>query len=469
MTRVHCEHERSSIVDSRFHGDMYATDESRAIFCDECRIQRWLDVEATLARAQADVGLIPAEAAEEIGRAARIEHLDLDEVRDGIRRTGHSLVALLGALHDACSGDAGQFVHYGATTQDIQDTAQALEMKDVLAVIGGELSDVISMLAELAGAHRDTLMVGRTHAQPALPTTFGLKVAGWIDELLRQAERLDDTRRRVLVAELFGGVGTMAAFGERGVELLERFAHRLSLRVPSTAWHVARDRVSEYLTTLASLAASLARIADEIRTLSRPEIGEVEEAWRYGKVGSSTMPHKRNPEECEQVIVLARLARANAALGIEGMVQEHERDARGLRLEWVSVADISHHTLAALSLTRTVLGGLKVHPDRMAEQAWSLADAICTEALMLALGRAVGKQSAHALVYDLSQRAQSDGLSLKEVVIDDPDVASHLTRDEIERVFDPTTYLGSAGRMVDDTVAAAQQWLLGPRGGDGDS
>jgi adenylosuccinate lyase len=265
----------------------------------------------------------------------------------------------------------------------------------------------------------------------------------------------------VLVAELFGGVGTMAAFGDRGPDLLGRFAERLSLGAPRTAWHVARDRVSEYVTLLASLVATLGRIADEVRTLSRPEFGELEESWHYGKVGSSTMPHKRNPEECEQVIVLSRLARANAALGMEGMVQEHERDSRGLRLEWVVVADTSHHTLAALVVLRQMLLQLKVHEDRMAEHAHATADAICSEALMLALALHMGKQSAHAFVYDVTQEAQSHGRSLREALQDRPEVTAHLGAAELDDILNPLRHLGSAGTMVDRTVARAERWVAG--------
>jgi adenylosuccinate lyase len=350
-------------------------------------------------------------------------------------------------------------VHYGATTQDVQDTSQALEMMLALHEVDQELEHILRRSVELARAHRDTVMVGRTHAQPALPTTFGLKAAGWTDELLRHGHRLEEMRPRVLVAQLFGGVGTMAGFSGLGPEVIEGFAKRLSLNVPALSWHSSRDRVAEYLTTLAMLAATLGRIADEVRTLSRPEFDELEEGWEHGKVGSSTMPHKRNPEDCEQVIVLTRLARANAGLGIEGMVLEHERDSRGLRLEWVAVADVTHHTLAALTMTRLMLQGLKVHVEQMANHAWERAEAICTEALMLALGRHVGKQSAHALVYELSQEAQSGRRSLKELILQSEEVTGLLTLDELEAIFDPTRYLGSSGVMVDRTVAAGEAWL----------
>lgn len=458
---ISCRHERGHITDSSFHGDRYATPESRKIFCDVCRVQRWLDVESALALSEAEVGLIPEDAAERIAAAAHVERIDLVGLRRGIQRTGHSLVALLAELQEACEGDSGEYVHHGATTQDIQDTAQSLEMADVLAAVDIQLGCVVRQLVDLASAHRDTLMVGRTHAQPALPTTFGLKVAGWLDELLRHAERIEGMRPRVLVAELFGGVGTMAGFDGRGREVIERFAARLSLCPPAIGWHVSRDRIAEYLTTLALVPATAARIADEVRTLARPEFGELEEIWEPGKIGSSTMPHKRNAlsEACEQAVVLARLARTLAPLGFEAMIAEHERDSRGLRLEWVAVADVSHYTLASLAVARQVLASFRVNTTGMAVHASQAAEAICSEALMLALGRKVGKQSAHGLVYEVSQQAQQEGRSLRELLSTRPDIGRHLGAGELDAVFDPTRQLGDAGHMVDMVTARAERWL----------
>ncbi|MGI8807038.1 MAG: class-II fumarase/aspartase family protein [Acidimicrobiales bacterium] len=454
-----CAHERSHVIDSRFFGHGYSTPASRRIFCDVCGLQRWLDIEVALARSQAELGMIPREAAEEIARAATLDRMDLDEVRAGIRRTEHSLVALLAAFGAACAGDAGEYLHYGATTQDIIDTGLVMEMRSVLDEIGHEMESLILGLAELAADHRDTLMIGRTHARPALPTTFGLKVAGWIDELLRHTGRVEAMRGRVLVVELFGGVGTMAGFDGRGRELVERFALYLSLDPPAVAWHVARDRVAEFATGLAMLTATLGRIADEVRMLSRPEYAELEEAWHHGKVGSSTMPHKRNPEGLEQVVVLARLTRANAMLAVEGMIQEHERDSRGTRLEWVAVAEVSHYSLTALAILRPIVTGLKVQTAHMAEQTHKDSEKLCSEALMLALARSVGKQSAHGLVYELSQASQTNGVSLRSALAARPDVTGRLAAGELEAVLDPARYVGEAADMVDEVVAAARRWL----------
>lgn len=454
-----CGHTRGHITDSSFYGHAYATAGSRRIFCDVCRYQRWLDVEAALALSQAELGLVPAEQAERIAAAAHVERLDLELVRSEIRRTGHSLVGFLRALQEACEGDAGELIHLGATTQDIQDTGQALEIGEVLDEAEREVVALVEILAALVRAHADTLIVGRSHARAALPMTFGLKAASWLDELLRHAERLADCRSRVVVAQLFGGVGTMAGFGAQGPALLERFALRLGLGVPALCWHTARDRVAEFVGTMAALAGTLGRILDEVRTLSRPEFGELEEAWRPGRVGSSTMPHKRNPEECQQVVVLARLAAAQVPLALQAMIGEHERDSRALRLEWPIVADVSHYSLAALAIGRGILEGIIVHEDVMAANAEEAAGAVCTESLMLALGRHVGKQSAHAQVYELCQDATSRGLPLLEHLRGAPSVRRHLDEDELGRIFEPSAYVGSAPQLALQTAERAEDWL----------
>lgn len=448
-----CAHERSHIVDSKFHGGGYANATSRRFFCDVCRLHRWLRVEAVFALAQAELGIIPESAAREIDRAASIGGLDLDEIARGIARTGHSIVPLLSALQDACPGDAREFVHYGATTQDIQDTAQSLEMRDVLDEVELRLLGLRRALRVLAHTHRGTVMVARTHSIPALPMTFGLKVAGWLDELSRHQDRLVEARERVLVAQLFGGVGTMAAFGPKALPLLDEFARQLGLSAPRVGWHVARDRVAEFVTMLAMVTATLGRIADEIRTLNRPELAELEVAWGAHQIGSSTMPHKRNPEQCEQVVALARLSRAHATLALEGMVVDHERDYRGTRTEWVTVADVSHFTLTALDMLTEVVVGLKVNSHVMLENANRFCEAVCTEALVFTLGNVLGKESAFRLIHELSQRSQTEGVLLRELLVCDPRVRdSGVARDELDRCFDPAAYVGQASVLVDRVI-----------------
>ncbi|GGX40965.1 class-II fumarase/aspartase family protein [Streptomyces chryseus] len=429
-----CTHERGHIVDSRFFGAGYSTEASRRIFCDVCRFQRWLDVEAALALSQAELGMIPPEAATAIAEAARVDQLDLEQVRAEITRTGHSLVGLVSALQQACAPDAGQYVHFGATTQDIEDTGQCPEMRDVLNELDCLLKPLVADLADLARTHAADAALGRTHAQPALPLGFGLKVASWIDELLRDTERLGQMRDRAPAAQLFGGVGTMAGFDGHGRKLIQVFAERLGLAVPTVGWHTARDRVAEYVCALAMTAGTLGRIADELRTLSRPEFGEVELAWEHGMVGSSTMPHKRNPEACEQVVALARLAAAQVAPALGAMAGDHERDGRSLRLEWACVPDVSHYCLAAAAILRRAVSGLVVDKDRLAANVRAVRDDVSTERLMLLLAGPMGKQAAYAWVYERSQRARSQRRGLKDELLREGDVLRYLTAEELDEV-----------------------------------
>lgn len=459
-----CSHERSHVVDSAFHRGGYSTAESRRIFCDVCRLQRWLDIEVALAVCQAELDMIPHEAANIISRSAHIDHLDHAAISAGIAKTGHSLVPLLRALQGAIGSYASQFVHHGATTQDIQDTGQALEMRDVFDRVELELVDLLGKLDVIAVANRLQLTVGRTHAQPALPTTFGLKVAGWIDELGRHLVRIRDARPRLLVAQLAGGVGTMASFRGRGPELLDRFAARLGLGAPDIGYHVIRDRIAEFVFLLASVAAALARACDEIRTLCRPEFAELEERWEAGRLGSSTMPHKRNPENAEQVVVLARLARAQVPLGLECMILEHERDYRGTRLEWPAVASVSHYTLTALRLTHVVIDSITVRTEDMEGTARELADLECTEALSFLLGQRIGQAKAFTLIHRLSQESIDRKRTVREAALASHELSLVIDRSTIEEIFDPSSYLGSAGELVDRVLARRRTICGAPKG-----
>ncbi|MEV7521235.1 adenylosuccinate lyase family protein [Streptomyces sp. NPDC091371] len=454
-----CAHERGHITDSRFYGHIYATETSREIFCDVCRFQSWLDVEAELALAQAELGMIPQWAADRIADSARVDLLDLDGVRAEIRRTAHSLVGVLRAFQTVCGPEAGEFIHFGTTTQDIQDTGQVLAMKRVLDNLQQLVTGLVERLVEISEEHAATVVLGRTHAQPALPIGFGLKASGWIDELLRHAERIEAMRPRVLTLQLFGGAGSMAGFDGRGPELLERLAERLGLSVPDTAWHASRDRMVEYVSTLAMVSGTLGRIADEIRTLGRPEIGEVQEAWYLGKVGSSTMPHKRNPEGCEQIVVMARLAAAQVGTALTAMGGDHERDGRTLRMEWVCVPDVSHYTLTACEITTRVLKGLSVRSDRALANVLSVRDQVATESLMLAFAGHVGKQSAHERIYQLIQQGISEQRSLRELIEADEELGRVLSAAELDVLFDPAQYLGESVRLTHRVTDRARAWL----------
>ncbi|HYG09372.1 MAG TPA: adenylosuccinate lyase family protein [Pyrinomonadaceae bacterium] len=449
-----CPHDSSSIVDSRFYGHLFSTPASKRIFCDVCRLQRWLDVEAALSRVQARVGLISEQAAIDIADCAQVEKFNLKSISEHINTTGHSLTPVLNALASLCPGDSGNFVHFGATTQDIQDTAQSLELRDVLDEIHQLGWQILEKLEQLTIEYRDCVVVGRTHSVPALPTTFGLKVAGWIDEILRDLVRIEEMRKRVLVVQLFGGVGTMAAFGEHGLELIELFAQELGLGVPVNCWHSSRDRVAEFISGLAIFTCSLARVADEIRTLCRSEIGELQLPWPEGHIGSTTMPHKRNPEECEQVVALARLARAQVSLGMEAMIQEHERDYRCTRVEWPAIANVSHFSISAASILLGVLSGLSVRSEAMGSNVKGVSGWLCSERLLFALAKRLGKIEAYKLVYEVSRSAVESGRGLEEVARSNGLVRKHLGLEEIDDAFDFRRHLGS-GRELTGRVLAA--------------
>ena len=455
---------RSHITDSRFYSGGYTTSEAKAVFCDLFRYQRWLHVEAVLAESQAALGMIPQEAAREIRANAHIGKLDLKQISRDLAVTNHSLMPLLNALSSRCSESARRYIHFGATTQDIQDTAQALEMKDVLDILERELVAVMEILSKLALEYKGLVTTGRTHTQDALPTTLGLKMAGWLDELLRSYQRLGQIRPRVLVTQLFGGVGTMDAFGDKGLELLREFSSRLGLNAPLTAWHNSRDRISEFLVWLGFATGALARMADEIRGLARSSIGELEEPFHQGKLGSSTMPHKRNPELCEQVVVLSRLVGSNAGLGMQALVNEHERDYRSVRLEWVTVADASQYACAAFAIAKRILKGLIVRHGRIDKNVKSSAPLICSEALMFYLGKELGKDRAHRLIYEAAMKAVETGREMLDVLMDEEEVRAVYSKQELEGVFSPASHVGLARKLTESVAAQVEREIEGRKG-----
>jgi adenylosuccinate lyase len=449
----------SHIVDSRFYSEGYTTPEARKIFCALYRYQRWLDVEAALAQAEADLGIIPAWAAKIIAEKAHLRHIDLDAVKKDLKESSHSLMPLLGALQQVCQDGAGQYIHFGATTQDIQDTAQSLEIRDVLTIVRRDLKAIIQQVMELSKRYMDLVTIGRTHCQHALPMTMGLKMAVWLDEMWRDFERLEALRERVLVSQLFGGVGTMDAFADKGFALLAKFSERLELAPPLTAWHASRDRIAEFLATMAMIAGTLAKMADEIRCLARSETGELEEPFQMGKIGSSTMPHKRNPEMCEQVVVLARLIKANAGLGFEGILNEHERDYRTVRLEWVTVTDTSHFICGLLSLMKEILNGLIIHEHRIRENVDQAATLISTEALMFFLGETIGKQSAHRIIYESAMQAKETNQSLLDLLMARKEIAGKFKRETLEKTIDPANHVGMSQELTRRTIDYVKEKL----------
>lgn len=444
------------LADSALYGHLWGTDELRGVFEERSRLQSWLDILVALARAQVDLGIVPAAAAEAIADAADVDRLDLGYAAEETRRTGHSTLGLIRAFQQVLPEHASEHLYYGATVQDLTDTWAALAMRRAGEAVWRDLRAAEAAALTLAERHRDTPMAGRTHGQPGSPITFGLKAASWADELRRHLERLAEGRPRWLVGQLGGAVGTLAFFGRDGLALRARFCERLGLGDPRIAWLTARDRVAEFSQVLAMAAATLARVGNEVAQLQRPEIGELREPASAGAVGSITMPHKRNPEAAEHLVSLSRLVRAQAALTCEGMVGEHERDGRGWKVEWVVLPEICLLTGSACAMARGLLEGLEVDVAAMAANLERTRGQAASESALVALSEHLGKHRAQALLHELLHTAWRRDVSLRETLLEAPQVRAHLDHDAVTALF-AAHDLGVAGETVDDVVACARQ------------
>ena len=384
----------SGVFDSTLLKHLWSTEELRAIFNDANRVQKWYDYEAALALAQAELGIVPQAAAAEIARKAKVGNVDLEAIAAEVRRIKHPLVPALRALQAICDGDHGEYLHFGPTTQDVLDTGVMLQIKDAHAVFTRDLQDIGRELFRLAERHKDTPMAGRTHAVQALPITFGHKCAIWLAETGRNYERLTQLQDRTFVGSLVGAVGSKASFGERAFELDQRVMARLGLGVADISWQPARDRLVEYVGVLGLIGGSLAKVANEIMNLAHTEIDELAEPFNEGKVGSSTMPHKRNPATVEAVVAVGRTLRYTVALMHEALMQEHERDASLWRLEWKALPEACLMTGVILAQMKDVLAGLEVHADKMRRNLDALGGFLLSERVMFALADKIGKQTA---------------------------------------------------------------------------
>jgi adenylosuccinate lyase len=416
------------LTDSVAYAHLWTTDETRALFDEAARWQRWLDILVALAAAQADLGLVPSSSADRIAELARVENLDLDFLAGETRRTGHSTLGLIRALQRVLPADAGEHVYYGATVQDLTDTWFALTMRDVGDLVGRDLRRLVGAVTGMAARHERTAMPGRTHAQPGAPISFAFKLATWADELGRHLERVDEGRRRWSTVQLGGAVGTLGFYGEVGPGLRARFAQRLGLADPGIAWFTSRDRIAEFAAVMAGITGTLARIGNEVMELQRPEIGELREAVAAGVVGSIMMPHKRNPESSEHLDTLARLTRANAAVLMEGQVQLHERDGRPWKAEWVALPEVCLLTATSLRLAIACIDGLEVDVDRMGANVAASHGLLASERILGTLATRLGKHRAQAALQDVLGTARRDSQSMADAI----EAAGLMTRTEAE-------------------------------------
>ncbi len=428
----------------------------RALYRLENRWQAWLDVEAALAKAQAELGIIPKEAAEAITRAARLELLDRARIDEGFARTGHTLVPLVWELGRVVGEPHGGWVHWGATTQNITQTGDLLVLRQAHDVFFGLIGESLAALADLAERGADMPVPGRTHGQHAVPATFGYKMAVWIDELLRHVERLQQAAPRLFVAMLGGGAGTFASLGKNGPPVQAGIGRHLgmgSMPVPSRA---LGDHLAENICILALLAATCGKIGREIYTLMKTEFGEVEEPVPPGTVGSSTMPQKRNPKLCQDIIALAAEVRTCVPLALEAMQTEHEADRTTSLMMDAAEARACIAMGDALSRLGEVLRGLRLDPERMRRNLDLGGGLIMAEAVMLELGATLGRQHAHDVVYDAAQAAFVEGRPFSAVLAADPRVTKHLDAAGIERLLDPVAYTGLCADMAREAAGRAR-------------
>lgn len=437
------------VIDSALFRDQFGTESMRQIFSDEVTVQRWLDVEAALAKVQGQMGIIPEKASEEIQAKCRIENIDLIELKKEMDRTAHPIVPLLRAMKKACDDDAGEFIHWGATTQDIMDTGTMLQVRDALDQIEASYRALYENARQLARTYRDQVMVGRSHGQHALPITFGFKAAGWAEELRRNFSRLKQMRERILVGQFSGAVGTLAALGDDGLEVQRRLFIELGLNCPAITWHTSRDNIAELICVLAIACGTVGKIAHEVFTLQKTETAELEEPFAPGKVGSSTMPHKRNPPVCEGVIALTRIVRTTVPLAIEAIVADHERDKVVLQTEREFIGRVFNMTHAAVMKMVFVTGGLSVRTNNMEKNLFAQNGLLMSEAVMMGLSDALGRQEAHEILYRICMDVFESGGSLREALLEERMVTDRLSEADIDRMLEPHSYTGHAGIFVD--------------------
>ena len=442
-------------ADSPILGTLYGSDAMRAVFDERAYFQRMLDVEAALARVQGRLGIIPADAARAIAAAARFDNLSADELAASARNVGYPVVGLVQGLSRA-AGEHGGWTHWGATTQDIMDTATVLQVRDGLRLVREEVAAIVRALADQADRHRETVMAGRTHLQHALPITFGLKCAIWLQPLATHVARLDQLRPRVEQVEFGGAAGTLASLGEQGVAVMEALAAELGLAAPAAPWHVCRDALAESVGFLGLVCGSLAKIATDVILLAQSEIAEVSEPYVAGRGSSSTMPQKRNPIASEYVLAAARLVQALVPVMQGAMAQDHERATGPWQAEALALPQAFVLTHGALLHARAIAEGMVVDPDRMRRNLDATGGLIVAEAVMMGLAPHLGRGEAHHVVKHACDRALADGIGLADALAREPEVSSRLDRAAIERLTDPAAYLGSAGAFIDRVLGMAR-------------
>lgn len=449
----------SSMIDSEIFKNQYGTEEMRHIFSDQAQIQKWLDTWAALAKAEAAQGVIPKAAAKEIAEKATYQNINMSEVREGFKKTAHPLMPQIRSFAKSLSPEAGGYVHWGATTQDITDTGLVLQLKDAQQLIVKQLQELLTSSLKQAKKYRTLIMAGRTHGQQAVPITLGYKIAIWANKFGNHLDRIKDGQKRYLVGELGGAAGTLASLGDKGLAVQKTFCDLLGLETPTITWHVSRDGFAEFASIISMIAGTVARVANEIINLQRTEIGEIEEGFTMGKVGSSTMPQKRNPMKCENIVSLTRIIQANATLGLSSMMQEHERDMTFWQSDWSYLPQICINLSAAMKMLNDVLNQMIVHKDNIKHNLLETKGLIVSERVMLDLGRYLGRQNAHEVIYENAMKAFEEKKPLLDLLLADKRVTADVDEPTLREMLNPEKYSGVSAELVDRVLSKYHAFL----------
>jgi 3-carboxy-cis,cis-muconate cycloisomerase len=443
----------ATALDSAIFRDIFSTPQMRQVFSDEARTGYYLEIEAALARAQARLGIIPQEAAREIERQCRIENIDLARLKQQTERIGYPILGVVQQIVGLCADGLGEWCHWGATTQDITDTAAIMQIRAALDLVEQDMEAIATALADLARRYRDTPMAGRSNLQQAVPLTFGFKMAALLAAMQRHRERLAQLRPRVLVGEFGGAVGTLASLGDSGLAVQAALMQELRLGQPEIAWHTVRDRIGEVACFLGLVTGTLGKISMDVKLLMQTEVAEVYEPFHEARGSSSTMPQKRNPISCLYIHSTVALVRQHVAALLEAAVADHERSTGPWEIEWIALPEIFLLAAGALSQTRLLVEGLEVDAERMRANLDLTHGMIVSEAVMMGLGPHLGRQRAHDLVYDICRKVAATGEPLRELLAQNAEISKHLSRAELAKMCDPAGYLGLAGAMVDNVLA----------------
>lgn len=442
----------SNVLDSVLFRDSFGTPAMRAVFDDRELIRKYVEVEIALAKAEAKCGVIPQEAADEIAATCDADTLDFDLLRHETEIVGYPILPLVHQISKQ-AGKSGGYVHWGATTQDIMDTAVALQIRDGLEIVENDINELRKILADLSTRYRDTPMAGRTHLQQALPVTFGYKTAIWLDMFDRHLERLQQLKPRVLVGEFAGAAGTLASLGDKGLDVQKVMMEVLGLGAPVSTWHVARDGFAEAINFLGLVTGSLGKIAYDVMLMASNEFGELYEPFVKGRGASSTMPQKRNPISSELMLACAKGVRQQAGLMLDAMVQDLERATGPWHAEWIAIPESFVLAAGSLNQAKFMLSGLIVDEKAMAKNLDMTKGLIVAEAVMMGLAPYIGRQDAHDVVYDACRVVNEQGGRLADVLNGMPSISSRLAPEIIEQLTDPKNYLGMAPQMVDQVLA----------------